>query len=56
MYYLDPARHYYLYVVTGTADINGQAVTEGDGLAFESETFLEITQPVETEIILFDLR
>jgi len=56
MYYLQPDRHYYLYVVTGTADINGQAVKEGDGLAFESETFLEITQPAETEIILFDLR
>ena len=56
MYYLDPARHYYLYVVTGTADINGISVVEGDGLAFEAETFLEITQPVEAEIILFDLR
>ena len=55
-YYLRPERHYYAYVVTGTADINGQAVKEGDGLAFEAETFLEITRPQETEIILFDLR
>jgi len=55
-YYLKPERHYYAYVVTGTADINGQAVKEGDGLAFEAETFLEITRPQETEIILFDLR
>jgi len=55
-YYLKPERHYYAYVVTGTADINGQAVKEGDGLAFESETFLEITRPQEAEIILFDLR
>ena len=55
-YYLDPARHYYAYVVLGSADINGTAVTEGDGLAIESETFLEITRPTELEIILFDLR
>jgi len=53
---LDPARHYYAYVVLGSADINGTAVTEGDGLAIESETFLEITRPTELEIILFDLR
>jgi quercetin 2,3-dioxygenase len=55
-YYLNPSRHYYLYVVTGTADINGQAVVEGDGLAVELENFLEITCPAELEIILFDLR
>ena len=54
-YELNPNRHYYLYVVSGVADINGQAVTEGDGLSFENETDLIITNPVEAEIILFDL-
>lgn len=52
---IDPARHYYLYVVTGTATINQQAVTEGDGLSFESESAIIITNPTESEIILFDL-
>ena len=48
-------RHYYLYVVTGTATINQQAVTEGDGLSFESESAIAIFNPVDLEIILFDL-
>ena len=52
---IDPARHYYLYVVTGTATINEQAVTEGDGLAFESEPKIKILDPADSEIILFDL-
>jgi len=55
MYYLKPERHYYLYVVTGRAQINDITVVEGDGLSFEQETFLEITNPNESEIILFDL-
>ena len=54
-YELDSARHYYLYVVSGVADISGQAVKEGDGLSFENENNLIITNPVEAEIILFDL-
>lgn len=54
-YAIDPVRHYYLYVVTGTATINQQAVTEGDGLSFESESAIIITNPTESEIILFDL-
>jgi len=55
MRFLQPERHYYLYVVTGRAQINGIDVAEGDGLSFEQETFLEIANPVESEIILFDL-
>ena len=53
---LDRTRHYYLYVVTGTALINGQSVTEGDGMSFEQESEIAITDPAEAEIILFDLR
>ena len=55
MRFLQPKRHYYLYIVSGTATINGRLVIEGDGLSFESESMLEITQPTNTEIILFDL-
>ena len=55
MRFLQPERHYYLYVVRGKAQINGIDVVEGDGLSFEQETFLEITDPSESEIILFDL-
>ena len=53
---LDQTRHYYLYMVTGTAQINGQSVTEGDGMSFEQESEISITDPAEAEIILFDLR
>ena len=53
---LDSSRHYYLYVVKGTAQINGQSVTEGDGMSFEQELEIAITDPEEAEIILFDLR
>ena len=53
---LDRTRHYYLYVVTGTAQINRQSVTEGDGMSFQQESEIAITDPAEAEIILFDLR
>jgi len=49
-------RRYYLYVVRGTAEINGQSVIEGDGLSFEQESNISITNTRESEIILFDLR
>ena len=52
---IDNTRHYYLYVVAGTAVINAQPVVEGDGLSFENESKIEIFNPVESEIILFDL-
>ena len=54
-YFLNPERHYYLYVVSGTATINDQPAAEGDGLSFETESQLAITHPIEFEIILFDL-
>jgi redox-sensitive bicupin YhaK (pirin superfamily) len=52
---IDSNRHYYLYVVSGTATINNQLVIEGDGLSFENEVEIEIFNPTEAEIILFDL-
>ena len=54
-YTIDANRHYYLYVVTGTATINGQPVIEGDGIAFEQESEIVIANPEESEIIVFDL-
>ena len=52
---IDANRHYYLYVVTGTATINNQPVQEGDGLSFEHESAIAIASPENSEIILFDL-
>ena len=53
---LNAGRHYYLYVVNGSCQVNTQDLMEGDALSFEQESMIQITQPVEAEIILFDLR
>ena len=55
-YNLDTLRKYYLYVVTGTMSVNSIDLIEGDGLSFVDESVITITNAVESEIILFDLR
>jgi len=52
---LDSSRKYYLYVVLGNSTINGFEVSEGDGLSFIEEEEIQIINPSESEIILFDL-
>jgi redox-sensitive bicupin YhaK (pirin superfamily) len=54
-YRINTNRRYYLYVVTGTAAINGSDYAEGDGLSFEQEYLIQIVNPADSEIILFDL-
>ena len=56
IYNIDFDRHYYLYVVKGTVNINGLDLIEGDGLSFEQEHSISITESDESEIILFDLK
>jgi redox-sensitive bicupin YhaK (pirin superfamily) len=53
---LDNNRHYYLYVVTGSLNVNNYDLIEGDGLSFTEESNIIITNPLESEIIVFDLR
>jgi len=55
-YNLDTLRKYYLYVVTGTVTVNDRDLIEGDGLSYEGESIITITNTNESEIILFDLR
>ena len=55
-YSLDTLRKYYLYVVTGTVTINNTELIEGDGLSFSEESLIKISNPNESEIILFDLK
>ena len=52
---LDNARHYYLYVVTGSLNVNDYDLIEGDGLSFSEESVINITNSTESEVILFDL-
>jgi redox-sensitive bicupin YhaK (pirin superfamily) len=53
---LELTRHYYMYIITGKANIQSINVTEGDGLSFEREGRIKIIPLTETEIILFDLK
>jgi len=55
-YNLDTLRKYYLYVVTGTVIINELDLIEGDGLSFVEESIINITNPNDLEVILFDLK
>jgi redox-sensitive bicupin YhaK (pirin superfamily) len=55
-YPLDPARHYYLYIVQGAVTIAGHALIEGDGLSICDEQTLALSMANECEIILFDLK
>jgi len=55
-YNLDTLRKYYLYVVSGTVTVNDVELIEGDGLSYDNESIITITNPNECEIILFDLR
>ena len=56
IYNLDTLRKYYLYVVSGIVTVNDRDLIEGDGLSFSEEANITITNPNESEIILFDLK
>jgi redox-sensitive bicupin YhaK (pirin superfamily) len=48
-------RRYYLYVISGSVNINNYDLVEGDGLNYVSESIIDIKPNSESEIILFDL-
>lgn len=48
-------RRYYLYVISGSVNINNYDLVEGDGLNYVSESIIDIKPNNESEIILFDL-
>ena len=52
---LAPGRHAWLQVARGTADLNGQAIAAGDGVAITQEAAVNITATADAEILLFDL-
>lgn len=54
---LTPERHYYLYMVSGTATVLNYALIQGDGLSITNEATLQIKMAAgkEAEVILFDL-
>ncbi len=52
---LAPGRHAWLHVARGAANLNGHALTEGDGAGVSDEARLDITAQPDAEILLFDL-
>lgn len=53
----DTARHYYLHIIIGSVDIDGQTLNAGDGAKFEGLSSLNLKQQGEVTVkaILFDL-
>lgn len=52
---IDPLIKHYLYVIKGTAKINGYDCIEGDAIMYEDEFEVKVQDPSECEIILFNL-
>ena len=52
---LAPNRHAWIQVARGSAELNGELLTQGDGAAVSDETELTLTGKDNAEVLLFDL-
>jgi redox-sensitive bicupin YhaK (pirin superfamily) len=52
---LAAGRHAWVHVATGSATVNGQTLTAGDGVALTGEPKVAISGVAEAEVLLFDL-
>lgn len=52
---LNPARGYWVQVVSGSLDGAGHALADGDALSLEGEQSLSLTAKSDAEFLLFDL-
>lgn len=52
---LAPGRHAWVHVARGTATINGERVSTGDGVAITGESKVTIAGVADAELIVFDL-
>ena len=52
---LDPERKAYVHLVRGELQVNGQRITAGDALLFESESQIKIDHGTDAEVLVFDL-
>ncbi len=52
---LDQGRKVWLQVARGNLQVNGLGIETGDGAAVMKEDLLEFTNPVDAEILLFDM-
>ncbi|MBU3642067.1 pirin family protein [Polynucleobacter sp. Fuers-14] len=52
---LDPKRKAYAHLIRGTLMMNGHKLSRGDALMIEDESFLQIGNGVDAEVLIFDL-
>ena len=52
---LDPLRKFYVHLVRGSLEVNGQRLQAGDALRIENEAALEIAHGTDAEVLVFDL-
>jgi len=52
---LDPKRKAYLHLIHGSLTVNGHKLLGGDALLIENESYLEITNGINAEVLFFDL-
>jgi quercetin 2,3-dioxygenase len=52
---LAPGRHAWVHVARGAADVNGQAVVEGDGVALSGADAVKVAGRGAAEVLVFDL-
>lgn len=53
---LSPGRYAYVHVARGSIELNGQQLGEGDGVRVREETMLQLSNGVDAEVLVFDLR
>ncbi|RRV07542.1 pirin family protein [Pseudomonas sp. v388] len=49
-------RYAYVHVARGSVVLNGQRLSEGDGVRVRDEQRLQLSEGVEAEVLIFDLR
>ncbi|HEY3358316.1 MAG TPA: pirin family protein [Polyangia bacterium] len=52
---LAPGRHAWVHVARGAVEVNGRALTAGDGAALSDEAAVSLTAAAPAEVLLFDL-
>jgi len=53
---IDPSRRVWLQMISGTAQVNGAEVADGDGLAITDQNALDMTAESDADFLVFDLR
>lgn len=53
---LSEGRYAYVHVASGSVELNGQRLLEGDGVRIRQETLLHLSNGENAEVLVFDLR